>query len=247
MIFLLTNDDGIHSRGLKALADGIRDMGDITVVAPDRERSAAGHSLTLHRPLRAHAVASGWYSVDGTPTDCINLGVFGILKKKPDLIISGINMGGNLGDDLTYSGTVSAAVEGCLLEIPSFAISLVVNNGDHFDTAAGIAATVAEKMRRDGLTPRTCLNINVPDVPPDDLKGIRITRQGRKRYGDTIVEKKDPRDKTYYWIGSGEIMVEKGEGTDIEAVLQGYVSVTPLHTDMTDYSAMETLKKIFMP
>ncbi len=242
MLFLLTNDDGIHSRGLRILADSLREIGKISVVAPDRERSAAAHSLTLHRPLRAEQISTGWYSVDGTPTDCINLGVFGLLKRKPDMIISGINRGGNLGDDIMYSGTVAAAVEGCLLEIPSFAISLVVNRGQHYETAASIAELMVKKIRKHGLPHRTFLNVNVPDVAEDKLQGIRITRQGRKQYGETIVERKDPRGGAYYWVGAGEVHVVPIEGCDIEAVADAYVSVTPLHLDMTNYPACDILK-----
>jgi len=243
MVFLLTNDDGINSEGLRALADSLCRSGKIIVVAPDRERSAAAHSLTLHRPLRSEKLSPGWYSVDGTPTDCVHLGVFGLLKKKPDMLISGINKGGNLGDDITYSGTVSAAIEGCLLDIPSFAISLALNRDYHYETAGGIARILVGKISEHGLPRDTFLNVNVPDVHEKELKGIRITRQGRRRYSDTIVQKKDPRNRSYYWIGAGEVHYEPVEGSDIEAVRQNYVSITPLHLDMTDYKTRISLRK----
>jgi 5'-nucleotidase len=236
---LVTNDDGIHSPGLKALAEGLKGTGEIFVVAPDRERSAAGHSLTLHKPLRATEVAPGWYVVDGTPTDCVTLGVMGMLKEKPQLIVSGINLGANLGDDITYSGTVSAAVEGTLLGIPSFAISAVEPLRQDLNTVALFAARLAPLVLERGLPQDTLLNVN---VPVGEVKGVAMTRQGKRSYNELIVEKIDPRGKTYYWIGGGEPTWELLGGSDYEAVVEGKISITPLHLDLTNYAATQALK-----
>jgi 5'-nucleotidase len=236
---LVTNDDGIYSPGLKALAGALEEMGEVYVVAPDRERSAAGHALTLHKPLRATEVAPRWYVVDGTPTDCVTLGVMGMLKKKPDLLASGINLGANLGDDITYSGTVSAAFEGTLLGIPSFAISAVEPLRQDLSAAAVFAARLAVVMLERGLPRDTLLNVN---VPPGELNGVEVTRQGKRSYNELIVEKIDPRGKTYYWIGGGEPTWEHLGGTDYEVVMEGKVSITPLHLDLTNYNATVALK-----
>ncbi len=236
---LVTNDDGIHSPGLKTLADALKELGDLYVVAPDRERSAAGHSLTLHKPLRATEVAPGWYVVDGTPTDCVTLGVMGMLKEKPQLVVSGINLGANLGDDITYSGTVSAAVEGTLLGIPAFAISAVESRQRDLNGAAAFASGLALVVLERGLPLDTLLNVN---VPPGKVKGVAVTRQGKRTYNEVIVEKIDPRGKTYYWIGGGEPTWELLGGTDYEAVMEGKISITPLHLDLTNHDAIQTLK-----
>lgn len=237
---LVTNDDGIYSPGLKALAGALEEIGEVYVIAPDRERSAAGHALTLHKPLRATEVAPRWYAVDGTPTDCVTLGVMGMLKEKPDLLASGINLGANLGDDITYSGTVSAAFEGTLLGIPSFAISAVEPLRQDLSAAAAFAARLSVVMLERGLPPDTLLNVN---VPPGELNGVEVTRQGKRSYNELIVEKIDPRGKTYYWIGGGEPTWEHLGGTDYEVVVEGKVSITPLHLDLTNYIATEALKK----
>lgn len=236
---LVTNDDGIHSPGLKALAEALEEIGELYVIAPDRERSAAGHALTLHKPLRATEVAPRWYVVDGTPTDCVTLGVMGMLKETPDLLVSGINLGANMGDDITYSGTVSAAFEGTLLGIASFAISAVEPLRQDLGTAGAFAARLARLVLERGLPPDTLLNVN---VPPGDLNGVEVTRQGKRTYSEVIVEKIDPRGKTYYWIGGGEPTWERLGGTDYEAVVEGRISITPLHLDLTNYSATEALK-----
>ncbi|MFQ5988291.1 MAG: 5'/3'-nucleotidase SurE [Candidatus Methylomirabilales bacterium] len=236
---LVTNDDGIHSPGLKALAEALDKIGELYVIAPDRERSAAGHALTLHKPLRATEVAPRWYVVDGTPTDCVTLGVMGMLKEKPDLLVSGINLGANMGDDITYSGTVSAAFEGTLLGIPSFAISAVEPLRQDLGTAAAFATRLARLVLERGLPPDTLLNIN---VPPGELNGVEVTRQGKRTYNEVIVEKVDPRGKTYYWIGGGEPTWDRLGGTDYEAVVEGKISITPLHLDLTNYNATDVLK-----
>lgn len=240
---LVSNDDGIHSEGIKALARALKRVGEVFIVAPDRERSAASHSLTLHKPLRVEKIGPNAYAINGTPTDCINLAVNGILKKRPDLVVSGINKGGNLGDDVTYSGTVSAAMEGTLLSIPSFAISLVSISRENFDfkNAARFAARLARFILKNRLPKDTLLNINVPDV--DEIKGYRITKQGKRLYGDAIVEKVDPRGKKYYWIGGDILKWEGGEDTDFKAITSNFISITPVHLDMTNYASFKELHK----
>jgi len=240
---LVSNDDGIHSEGIKALARALKRVGEVFIVAPDRERSAASHSLTLHKPLRVEKIGPNAYAINGTPTDCINLAVNGILKKRPDLVVSGINKGGNLGDDVTYSGTVSAAMEGTLLSIPSFAISLVSISRENFDfkNAARFAARLARFILKNRLPKDTLLNINVPDV--DEIKGYRITKQGKRLYGDAVVEKVDPRGKKYYWIGGDILKWEGGEDTDFKAITSNFISITPVHLDMTNYASFKELHK----
>lgn len=240
---LVSNDDGIHSEGIKTLARALKRVGEVFIVAPDRERSAASHSLTLHKPLRVEKIGPNAYAINGTPTDCINLAVNGILKKRPDLVVSGINKGGNLGDDVTYSGTVSAAMEGTLLGIPSFAISLVSISRENFDfkNAARFAARLARFILKNRLPKDTLLNINVPDV--DEIKGYRITKQGKRLYGDAIVEKVDPRGKKYYWIGGDILKWEGGEDTDFKAITSNFISITPVHLDMTNYASFKELHK----
>lgn len=240
-IILVSNDDGIHSEGIKSLARALKRVGEIFVVAPDRERSAASHSLTLHRPLRVEKHGSNIYAVDGTPTDCINIAVNGILKKKPDLVVSGINKGGNLGDDVTYSGTVSAAMEGTLLGIPSIAISLVSRDNFDFKAAAKFAARLARFILKKELPKDTLLNINVP--PGVNVKGYKITKQGKRFYGDAVVEKVDPRGKKYYWIGGDVLKWEGGKDTDFEAIADNFISITPVHLDMTNYASFKELYK----
>ena len=241
---LVTNDDGIHSEGILALASAVREVGEVTVIAPDRERSAIAHSVTLHRPLRVEKIKKNCYAVDGTPADCVHLGVNGILPDRPDLVISGINKGGNLGDDVTYSGTVSAALEGALLGIPSFAVSLVSRSHFKFETAARFAAKVARYIARKGLPKEVFLNINVPNLDGKDVKPYRITRQGRWLHNDgKIVEKTDPRGRKYYWIGGGPLDFEPRGNTDIEAVSNSHISITPLHIDLTHHASIEPMRK----
>ena len=227
-----------------ALTEALRPLGAVTVVAPDRERSAAGHSLTLTQPLRVEKVGPRVYAVDGTPTDCVNLAVNGILRKrKIDLIVSGINKGGNMGDDITYSGTVSAAMEGTLLGIRSIAVSLVSRNNFRFDVAAEFAAKVARKVLRQGLPKDTLLNVNLPNVPAGEIRGVRITRQGKRIYGEAVVEKRDPRGRKYFWIGGDSLRREDIPGSDLEAVEHNYISITPIHLDLTNYTSLRTLKR----
>ncbi len=241
---LVTNDDGIHSEGLIVLAKALREVGDVFVVGPQTEKSAIAHSLTLHRPLRVEKIRRNIYAVDGTPADCVHLGVNAILPERPRLIVSGINKGGNLGDDITYSGTVSAAFEGTLLGIPSFAISLVSRSHFKFQPAAQFAVRVAKNILKKGLPKDTLLNINVPNIEEEEIKSYKITQQGRWTHnGSAVIEKLDPRGKKYYWIGGGKLIFEKGKETDFEAVSNSYISITPLQLDLTNYSSIQQLKK----
>jgi len=222
----------------------LRELDTVVIVAPDRERSAAGHSMTLHRPLLIEELKESMYSVNGTPTDCVNIAVKGLLKETPRLVVSGINKGPNLGDDVTYSGTVAGAIEGILLGIPSFAVSLAAREDFRFAEAAEVAARTAGRIFQEGLPTGTLLNINVPNLPVGELRGALITRLGKRIYHQMTVERVDPRGKKYYWIGGGEPDWEREEGTDLDAVDRKYVSITPLHLDMTDYSSFDRLRAL---
>lgn len=237
-LVLVTNDDGINAPGLAALAEALAPLGEVYVVAPEREQSTVGHALTLHRPLRVDRLAERRFAVNGTPSDCVNLAVLGLLPAEPTLVVSGINHGSNLGDDVTYSGTVSAAMEGTLLGIPSIAVSLVGPEQGGFGEAGKIARLIAMRTLVEGLPPKTLLNVNVPGGRP---KGIRFTRLGHRVYKEKMVEEKDPRGKTYYWIGAGPPLWDDREATDIIAVQDGYAAVTPLHLDLTHYAALRRL------
>jgi len=241
---LVTNDDGIHSKGITVLAKVLQEIGEVFVVAPDREKSAIAHSLTLHRPLRVEKIKKNFYAVDGTPADCVHLGVNTILPERPRLIVSGINKGGNLGDDLIYSGTVSAAFEGTLLGVPSFAISLVSRSHFRFDVAAHFALRMGRYIIKKELPQNTFLNINVPNVDEKEIKSYKITQQGRLIHGGNgVIEKMDPRGRKYYWIGGGQLIFNKGRNTDVEAVSKSYISITPLNLDLTNYSSIREIKK----
>lgn len=244
MKILVTNDDGINAPGIRALAKALKSIGEVAIVAPDRERSAVGHALTLHHPLRASEIGRDEYAVDGTPTDCVNLGIHNLVSFKPDIVVSGINRGANLGDDVTYSGTVSAAMEATLMGIPAFAVSLATKGaGRNYDAAADFAARLARQVFDRGIPTDTFLNVNVPDVPLPELRNPLVTRQGRRRYEGVVVDKVDPRGRKYYWIGSGEQTFLDLEGTDYHAVSRGHVSITPLHLDLTNYSSFEELSR----
>ena len=248
-LILVTNDDGISSPGIKILAKTLKSAGDVYIAAPETEQSAVAHALTLHRPLKSEKAGKNTYYINGTPTDCVIIAVNKLLPHKPDILVSGINNGANLGDDITYSGTVAAAIEGTLLGIPSIAVSLVRDdqNGDAFQknasgfkTAAEFAMDAALKVIKNGLPDDTLLNINVPNV--ENIKGVKITKQGKRVYDNSIKELSDPRGKECYWIGGGMPKWESGENTDIEAVNMGYISITPVHLDLTNYGALEYLK-----
>jgi 5'/3'-nucleotidase len=240
---LVTNDDGVHSDGIHALADAMRALGDVLVVAPHVEASAIGHALTLRRPLRVEPLRDGVYEVDGTPTDCVNIALTKLYTSPPDLIVSGINKGYNLGDDVTYSGTVSGALEGALLGVPSIAVSQERTRGAYdFRHAAAAAAKIAAIVLRQGIiSPQTFLSINVPTGVP---RGFRLTVQARRNHVTTVDERVDPRGRPYYWIEEGENEWEPHDRSDFQAVRDGYVSVTPLQPDMTDHAALTALESL---
>jgi len=233
MRILLSNDDGYFAPGLERLAAALAPRAEITVVAPERDRSGASNSLTLDRPLTVRRAANGFLFVNGTPTDCVHLAVTGLLDALPDLVISGINLGANMGDDTIYSGTVAAATEGYLLGIPSIALSLASKEAKHFVTAASVALELLERHARSPLGARL-INVNVPDVPHAELQGYRITRLGRRHKAENMVRTRNPRGETVYWVGAAGPAADAGEGTDFHAVEQGYVSVTPLQIDLTN-------------
>jgi len=237
---LVTNDDGIHSDGIVALAKSLGTIGDVTTVAPAHEMSAASHSLTLSRPLRIDRIDHTHYSVDGTPTDCVTLAMNIIMADSPpDIVVSGINKGGNLGDDVTYSGTVAGALEASIYGLPGLAISLVQRTDFDFGPAAEFAAELARRVISDGLPPGTLLNVN---VPPGPIRGVRVTRQGNKIVRPTIIEGTDPRQRKYYWIGEESVTWNDEEGTDYHALRRGFVSMTPLRNDLTDFKALTDIE-----
>ena len=238
---LVTNDDGIYSEGLRKLAAALRQIGEVTVVAPDREQSAASHALTLNRPLRLIQLEESEWIVDGTPTDCVNLAVLHLLKaRRPDIVASGINFGPNLGDDVTYSGTISAAFEGALLNIPSIAFSALIGEHFSFDRCAEFAARLTAIVLEERKDPGVVLNVN---FPVEEFKGVRVTHLGKRIYSEGVIERLDPRGKKYFWIG-GEPPVwrKSSEGTDFAAVAEGFVSITPLHLDLTHHESIPGLK-----
>jgi len=237
---LVTNDDGIYSEGLRKLAEALKSVGDVVIVVPDREQSAASHALTLNRPLRLLEIETNEWIVDGTPTDCVNLAVLYLMKnKRPDVVVSGINFGPNLGDDVTYSGTISAAFEGALLDIPSIACSALVGEHFSFDRCASMAAELTRIVLAGERNPSVVLNVN---FPVSEFKGVRITKLGKRMYGEGVIERLDPRGKKYFWIGGEPPVWHQGEGTDFEAVDRGFVSITPLHLDLTHHQSIEGLR-----
>lgn len=241
-LILVTNDDGVYADGIKALAKRLRQIGRVIVVAPSQERSATSHSLTLHRPLRIIKVSKDVYAVDGTPTDCVNLGVNEILPRVPDLIASGINRGGNLGDDVHYSGTVSAAVEGAIMGIPAIAFSTVARDNFKFQAAGNFAVKICKKVIKQGLPKGIVLNINIPNLPQNKIKGYVFTKQGKRDYGDIIEEKVDPRGRKYYWIGGDDVGFEDIPGSDCNAIHASKISITPINVNLTDHALLARLK-----
>ncbi len=233
MRILLSNDDGYFAPGIEALDRALAGLAEIVVVAPERDRSGASNSLTLDRPLSVRRAASGYHYVNGTPTDCVHLAVTGMLEALPDVVMSGINLGANMGDDTIYSGTVAAATEGYLLDLPSIAVSLASKRGNHFDTAGRVARELVERFMRQGFGAPLLLNVNVPDVPYDELRGFRVTRLGRRHKAEGVVKQMTPRHETVYWVGAAGEAADAGEGTDFHAVANGYVSLTPLQIDLT--------------
>ena len=241
MKILVSNDDGVHAPGLNILVEMLNKIADVTVMAPDRNRSGASNSLTLDNPLRVVTAANGFYSVNGTPTDCVHIAITGLLQEMPDMVISGINEGSNLSDDVLYSGTVAAAVEGRFLGFPAIALSLAGPRCEHYDTAAKIAKILVERLRETPLTSDTILNVNVPDVPFLELKGIQVTRLGTRHIAEPTIKGTDPRNRKIYWIGMPGLAEDAGPGTDFYAVNSSYVSVTPLHLDLTHYAILDEL------
>ena len=247
---LLTNDDGIQAPGLRALLDALRPLGRLSVFAPDHNWSAAGHTKTMHKPLRvARYPLPGIegdeveaYTSTGAPSDCVALALLGLLPDRPDIVVSGINQGANLGHDVTYSGTVAAAMEAAIFGLPAVAVSLDSYESQEYGLAARVAAGVVAKVREHGLPPDTLLNVNVPPLSPGELAGVVVTRLGRRVYRDVLVARRDPRERPYYWIGGEPPSGHLDEGTDIWAVANGYVSVTPIHMDMTAHELIPRLE-----
>jgi len=239
MRFLLSNDDGYLAPGLGVLARALQALGQLDVVAPERNRSGASNSLTLDRPLRARQADNGFYFVDGTPTDCVHLAITGLIADKPDIVVAGINHGANLGDDVLYSGTVAAAMEGRFLGVPAIAVSLTSHTGKHFDTAAKLVVRLIERLAHEPLPADTILNVNVPDLPLDQIAGIEATRLGHRHQAEAMIRATDPHGQPVYWIGAPGLEADAGPGTDFDAIRRQCVSITPLHVDLTRYTALD--------
>jgi 5'-nucleotidase len=241
MKILLSNDDGYHAKGLAALASAVESLADTVIVAPDRNQSGASHSLTLDAPLRVGRTEEGVYFVNGTPTDCVHLAITGLLDFEPDMVVAGINHGSNLGDDVLYSGTVAAAIEGRFLGLPAIAVSLTGDNPQHFATAGVAVCELITRLKNHPLPADTILNVNVPDVPTAELKGYQATRLGFRHRAEPAVKAEDPKGNPIYWVGPAGTGQDAGPGTDFHAVTAGYVSVTPIQVDVTRYDAIEPL------
>ena len=241
MRILLSNDDGYFAPGIAALAQALAPLGEITVVAPERDRSGASNSLTLDRPLSLHRASNGFLYVNGTPTDCVHMAVTGLLDIEPDIVVSGINAGSNMGDDTLYSGTVAAATEGYLLGIPAIAVSLVGREFAHYATAARVARELVERIFRDPPAEPVLLNVNVPDLAYDELAGQEVTRLGRRHKAQPVVKSVNPRGDTVYWVGPAGAAREAGPGTDFHALERGAVSVTPLQVDLTHAGQVDAI------
>lgn len=243
MDILLSNDDGVRAPGLRALAEALGELGRVTVVAPDRNRSGASNSLTLEQPIRAQTEADGYICVEGTPTDCVHLAITGLLESEPDMVVSGINAGSNLGDDVLYSGTVAAAMEGRFLGLPAMAVSLAGTELVHYDTAARVAARLVRRLTEHPLPADTLLNVNVPDIPFEALSGYRVARLGHRHKAEPVIRSADPRGRPIYWVGPPGDEEDAGPGTDFDAVRQGYVSLTPIQVDLTRHEALPGLER----
>lgn len=241
---LITNDDGIHEPGLKFLVDALVGLGDLHIYAPQTQQSAVGHGMSLHRPLRVQNLQGNWFMVDGTPTDCIMLAARDLMGVKPDLVVSGINPGANLGDDVTYSGTVAGAYEGMLMGFPAIAVSCVSYVPRFFETSAAVARQVAEWALKEGMPNDTMLNVNVPDVPLAEIRGVQTTRMGKRHYEDEIVHRTDPRGILYYWIGGATPGHHLEPGTDFQAIEDTCVSITPLRRDVTAHDALGAIASV---
>lgn len=241
MHILVSNDDGYRAPGLSAMVEAVSDFGEVTVIAPNQDRSGASNSLTLTVPVRVEQIENGYFVCSGTPTDCVHLGITGLMPQEPDMIISGINNARNLGDDVLYSGTVGAAMEGRFLGLPAIAVSLAGDDPIHFDTAGNVVRQLLEKMLQTPLSPSTILNINVPDLPRDQISGWQATRLGGRDRACPAIRATDPVGKDIYWIGAAGVEQDAGPGTDFFAIAQGYVSITPLTADMTDRTRLAEL------
>jgi 5'-nucleotidase len=243
MKILVSNDDGYQSPGLHALADALRALGRVIVVAPERDRSGASNSLTLDVPLRAHRLAEDFYRVEGTPTDCVHLAITGLLDEEPDLVVAGINHGPNLGDDVIYSGTVAAATEGRFLGLPAIAVSIGSHEPEHLETAARVASDLVRRLKTEPLESSIILNVNVPDLPHGSIRGLVATRLGHRHKAEPVTAGRDPRGRVIYWVGPAGPEQDAGPGTDFHAVREGFVSVTPLQVDLTRHSAVAPLER----
>lgn len=242
MRILISNDDGYQAPGIIALAQALAQIAEVTVVAPERDRSGASNSLTLDNPIRATRMDNGFIRVDGTPTDCVHLAITGLLEQEPDMVVSGINSGANLGDDVLYSGTVAAAMEGRFLGLPAIAVSLVAQHTAlHYVTAARVACALVERLSAEPLPADTILNVNVPDLPWEELQGFVATRLGHRHKAEPVIKANDPRGRPIYWVGPPGGEQDAGPGTDFHAVRSGQVSVTPIQVDLTRYSALDTV------
>jgi 5'-nucleotidase len=241
MHILLSNDDGYEAPGIKTLAQVLQSVADITVVAPDRDRSGASNSLTLESPIRAVTVSDNLIRVDGTPTDCVHLAITGLLKEEPDMVVSGINDGANMGDDVLYSGTVAAAMEGRFLGLPAIAISMSQHNARYYETGANVILKLIEKLKAEPISSDVILNVNVPDLPWDELSGFQITRLGHRHKAEPVIKAQDPRGRDIYWVGPPGAEQDAGPGTDFYAVRNGYVSITPLQVDLTRHQVINDL------
>lgn len=243
MLILCTNDDGYRANGLGVLSEVARGIGRVHVVAPDREQSATSHSLTMHHPLRAHPIEERVHAIDGTPTDCVALAVGALLDQRPDVVLSGINHGPNMGEDVLYSGTVAGAMEATILGIPAVAFSYIGRDPSAIAGFAPLLARLVPQLIRPGaFPPETLLNVNLPAIDPSEVRGVRVTRLGRRVYSDSITRARDPNGREYFWIGGGGVSWSAGEGTDFHAVSEGYVSVTPLHLDLTNFALLSEVE-----
>lgn len=243
MHILLSNDDGYFAPGLKILAEHLSQLAEITVVAPERNRSGASNSLTLDRPLSVRQAGNGFFYVNGTPTDCVHLAVTGLLDKLPDMVISGINDGANMGDDTIYSGTVAAAMEGFLLGIPSIAVSMSQHGVKYYETAAKVVVDLVKRHQQTVLPPPMLVNVNVPDIPYSELKGLEVTRLGKRHKAEPVIKATTPRGETVYWVGAAGSAQDAGTGTDFFAIAQQKVSLTPLQIDLTQFKQLEQLNQ----
>jgi len=241
MHIIISNDDGYEAAGINALAKGLSPLAQLTVVAPDRDRSGASNSLTLEYPIRASQMSNGFYRVDGTPTDCVHLAITGLIENDADMVVSGINLGANLGDDVLYSGTVAAAMEGRFLGLPAIAVSLTSFDGNHFETAVKVVQILIEQIQLAELPADTLLNVNVPDLPWEKINGIQATRLGHRHKAEPVVKSSDPRGRAIYWVGPPGKEKDEGEGTDFYAIKNGYVSITPIKVDLTQHEAVSNV------